>query len=122
MNLNRIIVLACLLLSVPTFAGKIRPFDYSNIDNLASNIVIATVSSTTENKPEGACSSKYYEATMSVVSSIKGSISGNVFTLPVCIGHKGFNSELNQGKTYIFFLKEQNGKHQRVHPLTVAPL
>ncbi len=121
MNLHRIIILICICLTAPVYAGKMKPFDYSNINQLATNIVIGKVTSTSENIPEGTCSSKKYNATMKVISSIKGNMP-NTFTLPVCIGHKGFNSELIQGNTYIFFLKSSSGKYQRVHPHTVAPL
>ena len=122
MKINRMIALACIFLAAPLLASTIQPFEYSEVDQLASHIVISKVLSTTENKPAGTCSSKYYEATMKVVSSIKGSIAGKVFTLPVCIGHKGFNSDLNKGSTYIFFLRERDGNYQRVHPQTVALL
>ena len=122
MSINKIIVLACLFLATPLLASRIQTFDYSQVDQLASHIVIGKVISTTEDKPAGACNARNYEATMEIVSSIKGSITGKVFTLPVCIGSKGFNSELREGSTYIFFLKESNGKYQRVHPRSVTLL
>lgn len=107
-----------LLLNWPSlvYASSIAPFDYKKIDQLSSYIYIAKVISTTKSVPQGPCSSKKYEAKMEVITSLKGEVKYNEFTLPVCIGYKGYGRDLFVDRTYIFFLQESKGQLQLIYP------
>ena len=97
------------------FASKLAPFDYSRLSQ-APIIVIGKVVGNSMNMPEGACSSWKYRSTVMVVTVLKGVVKEKEFTLPVCIGKKGFNIQLHKNLHYIFFLDRKNGEFLRISP------
>lgn len=116
------IVILIMAICLPIFGSKIRPLDYSTLNDKSTIILIGEVKELKEGEKVGGTYTRYH-LKIARISCIKGKMDEKEFSISIRIGGvKGFDAMLKKDGKYVFFLNstETKGIHQLAYPKAVA--